>query len=121
MGVTGTSCDASPADAGGAGATVYEVSLDVDAAIAPDYVAWLRAHIDEICTLPGFLGADLHEVSEPTPAAGRVALCVRYRLRDAAALEAYLHEHAPRMRADGLARFGGKFEASRRVMRVMAR
>lgn len=105
----------------GAGATVYEVSLDVDAAIATEYLAWLRAHIDGICALPGFLGADLHEVNEPAPAAGRIALCVRYRLRDAAALEAYLREHAPRMRADGLARFGGKFEASRRVMRVMAR
>lgn len=108
-------------DSNGAGATVYEVSLDVDATISADFLSWLRPHIAEICALPGFLGADLHEVSDPAPAAGRMTLCVRYRLRDAAALEAYLRDHAPRMRADGLARFEGKFAASRRVMRVMAR
>lgn len=104
-----------------AGATVYEVSLDVDADVRSDFLAWLRAHIAEICDLPGFLGADLHEIDEPAPAPGRMALCVRYRLRDEAALEAYLREHAPRMRGDGLARFGGRFAATRRVMRVLPR
>lgn len=42
---------------------------------------------------------------------------MHYVLRDAAALDAYLHEHAPRMRADGVARFGDRFRASRRVLR----
>lgn len=101
--------------------TIYEVSLDVDAAIAAPFLHWLRAHIGEICALPGFLGADLHEIAEPAPAPGRAAWCVRYRLRDAAALQAYLNEHAPRMRADGIARFGDRFGASRRVMRVLPR
>ena len=101
--------------------TIYEVSLDVDAAVAAEFLLWLRAHIGEICALPGFLGADLHEVDEPAPAPGRLALCVRYRLRDAAALESYLRDHAPRMRAEGLARFEGRFGASRRVMRVLSR
>ncbi|SDZ12683.1 protein of unknown function [Lysobacter sp. yr284] len=103
------------------GETIYEVTLDVDAAVAADFLAWLRGHIDEICALPGFLGADLHELADPAPAPGRQALCVRYRLRDAAALEAYLRDHAPRMRADGLARFDGRFGASRRVMRGLPR
>ena len=101
--------------------TIYEVSLDVDAAVAAEFLLWLRAHIGEICALPGFLGADLHEVDEPAPAPGRLALCVRYHLRDAAALESYLRDHAPRMRAEGLARFEGRFGASRRVMRVLLR
>lgn len=104
-----------------AGATIYEVSLDVDAEVRADFLAWLRAHIAEICALPGFLGADLHEVSEPSPTPGRMALCVRYRLRDEEALETYLREHAPRMRGDGMARFGGRFAATRRVMRVLSR
>jgi hypothetical protein len=41
---------------------------------------------------------------------------VRYRLRDRAALDDYLRDHAPRMRAEGLARFGDAFRAQRRVM-----
>lgn len=96
---------------------VYEVNLDVDAAVIGDYRAWLLAHIADILALPGFTGAQLFEVAEPPPAEGRVALCVQYSLRDAAALDAYLREHAARMRADGQARFGGRFTASRRILR----
>ena len=116
---TGTG-DAQPGTPAGA-VTVYEVSLDVDAGVIDAYRAWLRAHVAEICALPGFLGAELFDVLEPAAPAGRVALCVQYRLRDAAALDAYLRDHAPRMRADGLARFGGRFEASRRVLARVAR
>lgn len=104
-----------------AGEVIYQVDLDLDAAIAEEYLRWLRAHIAEICALPGFLGADLHETLQPSAPDGRVGLCVQYRLRDQAALEDYLREHAPRLRADGMARFGGRFDASRRVLRTLPR
>lgn len=97
---------------------VYEVNLDVDAAIAAEYRAWLDAHMREIRALPGFTGARLFVVDDPAPAPGRVALCAQYTLRDAQALQDYLREHAPRLRADGIARFGGRFVAQRRVMTV---
>ncbi|MGO1073455.1 DUF4286 family protein [Lysobacter sp. CA199] len=106
---------------GVAQAVIYEVNLDLDASIAEDYLAWLRPHMREICALPGFLGASLHEVSEPAAEPGRVALCVQYRLRDQSSFDDYQRDHAPRLRADGIARFGGKFNASRRVLRVPAR
>lgn len=99
---------------------IYEVDLDMDAAIGEAYLAWLDAHMREICALPGFDGARLWRVADPAPAPGRLSLCVQYRLRDAAALEAYLREHAPRLRADGLARFEGRFTATRRVLHALA-
>lgn len=105
-------------EAGSGAGVIYEVNLDLDAAIADEYRAWLREHIAQICALPGFLGADLHAVTDPAPAPGRSALSVRYRLRDAAALDDYLREHAPRLRAEGTARFGGRFNASRRVLQA---
>lgn len=95
---------------------VYEVNLDIDADVIADYRTWLQAHVAEICALPGFEGAQVFEILDPPARAGRIALCVQYRLRDAAAFETYLHEHAPRLRADGEARFGGRFGASRRVL-----
>ena len=95
---------------------VYEVNLVVDAAIYDAYRAWLDAHIGAILALPGFLGAELFACDEPGADAMRRALCVQYRLRDATALEAYLRDHAPAMRADGQARFGGRFSATRRVL-----
>lgn len=96
---------------------VYEVNIGLDAAIEHDYRAWLDAHVQEILALPGFTGARILDVIEPRPDAGRIALCVQYALRDAAALDAYLRDHAPRLRADGVARFGDRFRARRRVLR----
>ena len=96
---------------------MYEVNLDVDAMIATDYRGWLDAHVQDMLALPGFVSAQVFEVAEPVEN-GRVAYCVHYRLRDVAALDAYLCEHAARMRADGAARFGDRFRASRRVLHV---
>ena len=99
------------------GGIVYEVNVDLDAAIEGDYRAWLGAHVREILALPGFTGARIFDVVEPQPDTGRVALCVQYALCEAAALDAYLRDHAPRLRADGVARFGDRFRAQRRVLR----
>lgn len=104
----------------GGARVVYEVNLDVDASIAEAFDEWLRGHVREILALDGFLGARVFEVRDPVASPGRACLCVQYELRDPQALEAYLRDHAPRMRADGLARFGGRFAATRRVLDVAA-
>jgi antibiotic biosynthesis monooxygenase (ABM) superfamily enzyme len=95
---------------------VYEVNLYVQRAIEAEYRAWLDAHVREIVSLPGFLGAEVFERHEPAAAEGELALCTQYRLRDLDALAAYLEEHAPRLRADGLRHFGDRFRAERRVL-----
>ncbi|NUS39421.1 MAG: DUF4286 family protein [Lysobacter sp.] len=95
---------------------LYDVELAVDAGVAEAFRAWLPGHVAELLALPGFVSAEVLAVQEPAPPAGEVALCVRYRLRDQAALDAYLRDHAPRLRGDGQARFGGRFRASRRVL-----
>jgi hypothetical protein len=97
---------------------IYEVNIEVDAAAHDEYRVWLRDHIAEILALPGFKGAKMFEVLEPPPSAGRIGLCVQYALRDRAALDDYLRDHAPRLRADGVARFGDRFQANRRVLRA---
>ena len=96
---------------------VYEVNIDLDAAIETDYRAWLRDHVAQILALQGFIDAQVFDVIDPAPSSGRIALCVHYRLRDEAALQDYFDQHAARLRGDGVARFGGKFNASRRVLR----
>ena len=52
---------------------------------------------------------------------GTRALTVHYRLIDEAALQRYLAEHAPRMREEGMRRFGDAFTATRRVLAAIAR
>jgi len=73
---------------------IYEVNLEIDAAIADAYRAWLREHVAQMLTLPGFLSAQVFEVLDPPPASGRIALCCQYRLCDADALQAYFDHHA---------------------------
>lgn len=97
---------------------VYEVSVDVDSAIHAEYLRWLETHVAEILALPGFTGADVLEVLDPAEA-GRLRVCMLYRLVDEPALQTYLREHAPRLRAEGLARFGDRMRATRRVMRSL--
>lgn len=100
---------------------VYEVNLEFDVAIATAYRAWLAAHIREILGLPGFVSAQVHEVTEPLPTAGRVGISVRYLVRDAQSLDDYLREHAPRLRAEGLERFGEEgVRIRRRLLRETA-
>ncbi len=96
---------------------IYEVNIEVDAAAHDDYRVWLHDHIAEILALPGFTGAKVFAVLEPPPSAGRVGLCVQYALKGREALDDYLRDHAPRLRADGIARFGDRFQATRRVLR----
>jgi hypothetical protein len=94
---------------------LYEVNLAVDAEIAADYAAWLGPHVEAILALDVFLGAEWFEV-EGDATDGRVRWCVQYRLRDRAALQAYFDGPAARFRAEGLEKFGGRFEATRRVL-----
>jgi dipeptidyl aminopeptidase/acylaminoacyl peptidase len=49
-----------------------------------------------------------------------IGWCVHYRLRDRAALESYLREYAPQMRAEGIARFGTQFRAERRILHMLS-
>jgi quinol monooxygenase YgiN len=96
---------------------VYEVRASVEQAIAGEYRAWLEPHIREILAIAGFARAELLvEDGEP----GYTVFSVRYHLASREALERYLREHAPRLRADGMARFGERFSTSRRVSELVS-
>jgi hypothetical protein len=97
---------------------IYEVTCHVDADVADAWLAWIPGHVSEILAVPGMLSAEFWEIVDPVPARRR-SFCLRYGARDWAALEAYLTDHAPRLRADGVARFGARYAAERRVGRVL--
>ncbi|MGX5731448.1 DUF4286 family protein [Pseudoxanthomonas beigongshangi] len=100
---------------------LYEVDLVIDSDIAAVHARWLDAHVREMLGFAGFLEAEILDRKDPQAGSGTVARCVRYRLADQAALDAYLRDHAPRMRAEGIARFGDRVRASRRILASEAR
>lgn len=96
---------------------VYEVSLQVDRDIAVEYLQWLHGHIAQILALPGFVDAQLFDVLDDGAGTQR-GFVVCYRLHDRAALQRYFDAFAPALRADGQARFGGRFSATRRALEI---
>lgn len=95
---------------------IYTVDLEVEAAIAAEYLAWLQRHVQEMLTLPGFLAAEIFQRIEPAPAEGRASYCVHYRLRDRDAFDQYLTTHASRMREQSLLAFGSRVRAGRGLL-----
>ena len=99
---------------------VYVVELEMAIALREEYLAWLREHVAAMLALPGFLDAEILECREPPPASGHWAVAVHYRLRDRAAWDAYLADHAAGMRAAGPRRFGGRqVRATRRLLEAL--
>lgn len=93
---------------------IYEVNLSFDPAMAPTIEAWLHEHIDEMLRIEGFVDATWYEL-EPE-STGYVRWTIHYRLTSREALQNYLDVHAERMRAEGLAKFGDHFKATRRIL-----
>jgi len=93
---------------------VYEVDLEADADIEAPFDTWLRDHIADMLQFDGFQSAEILEDRAAPP--GRIRRIVQYRLRDQQALDAYLANHAPRMQAAGVARFGNRYATERRVL-----
>lgn len=95
---------------------LYEVTVEVESGIALEYRAWLAEHVRELLALPGFLSAEIFDLEAETEPGGSETLVVCYRLASHVALSDYLREHAPRLRAQGVARFGERFRARRRIL-----
>ncbi len=93
----------------------YEVSASFrDAEFARAWVDWLRReHIADVIAAGALSGRIIALDSEsagagtPAPADGAAELrfCVQYEFTNRAAFDAYVREHAPRLRAEGLKRF----------------
>ncbi|HOP20004.1 MAG TPA: DUF4286 family protein [Amphiplicatus sp.] len=98
----------------------HEILYEVVVTIAPEaraaYLDWLKPHVEEILTFDGFLEANIYQDPDAPN-----EITSSYRLRDRAAIEAYLAGPAARMRADGLKRFGEKMSARRRILNRVAR
>lgn len=92
----------------------YEVALSPDPEILREFDLWLEGHVAQMLRLPGFESASIHPARDP--GSDRPERIVRYRVESLEALERYFREDAPRMRAEGLDRFGDRFSASRRIV-----
>jgi len=96
---------------------IYEVNLLINQAIAHEFMPWLETHVKEMMTFQGFVQAQfLKQTTDLIDA--KLQLTIQYSLESMQALDDYLANHAPKMRADGLEKFPDQFSATRRVFSV---
>ncbi|MGH8274957.1 MAG: DUF4286 family protein [Terriglobia bacterium] len=96
---------------------IYEVTLNIDKEIADEYDAWLSEHVTEMLALPGFVNAEAFTIENNEKSPEKISRVVHYRLENREAFDAYLRNHAERMRNEGHARFGNRVTASRRILK----
>lgn len=101
-----------------AGWTLYEVSIELDPAIATDFDVWLPDHVDEVLRFPGFTHADILSggPAPDGPRKGWLRRTIQYRLTDQRHLDTYLRDHAVRLRTDAQKRFGARAQFERRML-----
>jgi len=93
---------------------IYEVEYSLDPSIVEAFDAWLPGHVRQVLACDGFTAAEIQAPADTVPGDGAIRR-TQYRLRGRAALERYLEQDAPRLRADAT-RFGDKLVATRRLL-----
>jgi len=94
---------------------VYEVNLAIHPSSFDAYLTWLKPHMAEVLKSPGFLSAELFE--RPEGQENWRSLSVRYMVESHEALDNYLRDRAPALRADAERHFAGQFRAERRILK----
>ena len=94
---------------------IYEVTHSVDREIAVDFDRWLAGHVEQMLEIPGLDDARVYVADGDDEE--RTRRVTRYAFDSDSSLEAYLAEHATRMRASADAHFAGRFSVSRQVLR----
>ena len=100
---------------------IYSVTVAVDPAVEAGWVDYmLEKHIDDVVRTGCFSKAEFFQVLDPPDARGWKAYCVHYYASDLNDYERYIHEHAAKLRAEVIERFGSAFGATRQVLQSIA-
>lgn len=95
---------------------LYEVELQIEEPLVEEYRVWLGEHVADMLKIEGFVRAEIFRCVDPSSPPGFQTFVVHYYLRNERDLKTYFKTAAPRMRDQGLQRFGSRFRATRRVL-----
>lgn len=93
---------------------IYEVTVEVEAALEQQYWLWLKRHTSDIVNEAGFESAQIFSLDSGKP--GIVSWVTHYHAAGPAAIEHYIEHLAPKYRADGVQRFGERVRVQRRIL-----
>ncbi|GGW58539.1 uncharacterized protein DUF4286 [Winogradskyella epiphytica] len=96
---------------------IYNVTLNIDKSIHTEWLEWIKEHIPQVLATGKFVEAKLTKVLVDDE--GAETYSVQYRADSREALESYYADHAERLKADGLQRFGDKMLSFRTELEVV--
>lgn len=93
---------------------IYEVTVEVEAALESEFLIWLKRHIQDIVNEAGFESAQVFALESGKP--GLLSWCTHYHATNRAVIDAYIEHLAPKFRADAVKRFAERVRVSRRIL-----
>ncbi|WP_298419257.1 DUF4286 family protein [uncultured Kordia sp.] len=96
---------------------IYNVTINVDDSIQQDFLTWIEAHIPDVLATGKFTNARLVQVLVEEEMGTTYAVQYTATLKEN--IEAYYKEDAPKLREDGLKKFGDKMLAFRTELKVI--
>ncbi len=99
---------------------IYNVTTNVDPSIHDNWIVWMREiHIPEMLSLGKFSNARMSKVLIEEEMGG-ITYSVQYITDSLETLQQYYNEDAPRLREDGIKRFGNKIVAFRTELEIIS-
>lgn len=97
---------------------IYNVTVNVDASIHNQWLAWIKTHISDVLATGKFSEAKLTKVLVEEEFGG-TTYSIQYRAKSREDLDAYYKEDAGQLRNDGLKRFADKILSFRTELEII--
>lgn len=96
---------------------IYEVNISVLPDVFESYRKWLLPHAAEVCKLGGFSSYKVFDVDVFGGKSLGKDIVVHYVAPTRETVDAYLRDHAQRLRQEAVDKFGASFNAHRRLLK----
>lgn len=97
---------------------VYNVTVNIDADVQERWIEWMKeVHIPDVMATGLFLESRMLRVLADDE--GGITYAIQYTAADMDHYELYRTEHAPRLQAEMMKHFDGKFAAFRTLLEVI--
>jgi Domain of unknown function (DUF4286) len=99
---------------------LYNVTVKIDAAIASEWLAWMRnTHIPDVLRTELFVANRICRLIDPADDDDGATFAIQYTFRAMADLQRYQNEYAPALQKDHTDRYAGRFVAFRTVLEIV--
>lgn len=98
---------------------VYNVTVKVEKSIEEEWLTWIESHAPEVVATGCFESYSFFELLDPKVDEMRTFV-IQYFAKTMQDYERYLSDFAPKLKEDGIKKFGEKFVAFRSILEKLS-